>query len=201
MRDAGQGGFTLLEALVAMAVFGIFVSSMSIGLATCNIVWARGQSRAEVQQQGRIALDRIAREIRVSGYDPPGVIATLPSPHAIQVAQADRLTFVGDVDRNGTLDEVTYRLSAGTLVREVSTWDGFTFPAATPAELCSGFVTLGFSYYDGNDTELPAPVDSTSLHDIRRITVAVVTTASTVGKEASLRLVEDVRVRNLCQYH
>ena len=201
MRGAAQGGFTLLEALVAMAVFGIFVASMSIGLATCNIIWARGQSRAEVQQHGRIALDRIAREIRVSGYDPAGVIATLPSPHAIQIAQSDRLTFVGDVDRDGTLDEVTFRLAAGRLLREFASWDGTSFPAATPAELGNGFATLGFTYYDGNDAELPAPVDSTTLHDVRRITIAVVTTASTIGKEASMRLVEDVRVRNLCQYH
>ena len=65
----------------------------------------------------------------------------------------------------------------------------------------SGFATLSFSYYDGNDTQLAAPVDAVSLHDIRRITIALVTTASTVGKEASMPLVEDVRVRNLCQYH
>jgi type II secretory pathway component PulJ len=195
-----ERGSTLPEALVALALLGLLMVGAFTGLATLQILGARARGRAEVQQHGRVALDRMARELRVSGYDLSGVIPTLPSPRAIQTAEASRLTIVGDVDRDGTLDKVTFRLSADRLLREVSAWNGTSFPAATADVLGTGFSTLDFSYHDGNDTALSAPVATSSLSDIRRITVALVTTASTLGQEASMPLVEDVRVRNLCEY-
>ncbi len=195
-----ERGFSLLEAVVALALLSLLMVGAFTCLATLQVVSARARSRAEVQQHGRVALDRIAREIRVSGYDLSGVIPTLPSPRAIQTAEASRLTMVGDVDRDGTLDKVTFGLAADRLLREVSSWNGTSFPAATSDLLGAGFSALGFSYHDGNDTELSAPVSTSSLGDIRRITVALVTTASTVGHEASMPLVVDVRVRNLCEY-
>ena len=199
-KDKGERGLTLLETLVALAVFGLVLGAVATIVATCNIAWKRGQNQAEVQHNGRVVLDRMTREIRVSGYDLAGVIATLPNPSSIQAAEANRLTLVGDVDRDGALDQVTYRLSGQSLIRELSSWDGTSFPAPAGDTLGHGFTVLNFSYYDGSDAALAAPVAAADLHQVRRITIALVITALTAGREVSVPLADDVRVRNLCHY-
>ena len=104
-------------------------------MATNQAVYRRGQSKAEAQQNARVALQTMMREIRVAGYDPSGVLATLPSPTAFQVANQNDLTFVADFDRDGVLDQVSYRLQGTQLVRASSSWSGTAFPAPASSEL------------------------------------------------------------------
>ena len=55
---------------------------------------------------------------------------------------------------------------------------------------------LNFGYFDGNDGAIAAPVATSSLKDIRRVTVSVATTASTRAEQVDFQLVQDVRLRN-----
>ena len=200
MRGPGQqAGFTLLEALVALAVFGfVTVGAMTL-YASNQDAYRRGQTQAESQQNARVALQSVARELRVAGYDPSGVVATLTSPTPIQVANANGLTFVADVTQDGVLDQVSYQLQGGRLVRSISSWDGTAFPTPVPGELASGLSELTLTYFDGTipvNANLPSPVTTSSLADIRRIRLGLVASDSAIGAQKSFPLFVDIRLRN-----
>lgn len=195
-NEGGENGFSLLETLVALAVFGFVMVGAFTLFATNNKIWAQGQSATETHQNARIAIDRMARELRIAGYDLSGVMAGLAIPTGIQSANASSVTFVCDVDRNGMLDQVTYNLSGSRILRGVSTWNGTTFPAAVSNELANGVTSLSLSYYDGSDTALATPVAVGSLASVRRISVSLNCSATTGTQTAATPLVSDVRLRN-----
>ena len=58
----------------------------------------RGQSRIEVQQSARVAIDSMARVIRAAGYDPSNIIGSQIPASTIQLADDDTLTFLTDVN-------------------------------------------------------------------------------------------------------
>lgn len=66
---ANDRGFTLAELLVAMAVFGIVLGGTYLIFQTNRQVFLRGQTRADIQQIGRLSMDRMVRQIRMAGYN------------------------------------------------------------------------------------------------------------------------------------
>ncbi len=64
--DGSQGGLTLVELLLALAIMAgvsvVFVVLLTSGLD----VWEAGTAQSRTDQETRLALERISREIRVS---------------------------------------------------------------------------------------------------------------------------------------
>jgi hypothetical protein len=134
----------------------------------------------DVQQNARVALDQIAREIRMAGYFPENFPAsTLVNPQPIQVAQNTGVVILGDADGSGASKLFLYCLNGTTVIRK---WTAVTFAAGAfspappaPAYTCSeenvpnvrvGTVLaeniaagtgLRFTYYDATNTPLPNP--------------------------------------------
>jgi Tfp pilus assembly protein PilW len=197
--SARSGGFTLLEALVGTALFGLILIGVLGVYASNTSVFDRGLSKAEAHQQSRVALDQLAREVRMAGHDLSGVIDSLASPTAVQAAQTDRLTFVADIDRDDTLDQVTYRLSGGAMLREVSSWNGVSFPTPSSSVLATDIVSLTFDYFDDaqpTNNLITTPVSGSLLDDVRRITISLVTTVRTGRQQQQFPLFVDVKLRN-----
>jgi prepilin-type N-terminal cleavage/methylation domain-containing protein len=99
-------GFTLLETMLALAVFSI------IGVAVYQVMLRTNQSErvsttvAEAQQNARIALDTILSDLRQAGYG-VNTASTVP----VEIASEYRVTFVIDRDADGTVDageRITY---------------------------------------------------------------------------------------------
>jgi hypothetical protein len=109
----------------------------------------------------------------MAGYDHSNVIASLTSPTSIQSATSTALTFVGDVTGDGIIDQVTYQLSGTQFLRKIASWSVSAFPTQTSGTIADGFTNLSFSYFDANDNAIAAPVASTSLANIKRITVSI----------------------------
>ena len=198
-RTERQNGFTLLEALIALAVFGLIMVCAFTLYASNQDAYRVGQSRAEVQQNARVALQTAAREIRIAGYDLSDVVSTLTPPTAIRVANQNDLTFVADVTGDGVLDQVSYRLQGGHLVRELSSWDGSSFPTPVAGELADGLGLLTFTYFDDTiptNAAIAIPVATASLGDIRRVTISLVAADTIVGAQQTFPLVVDVQLRN-----
>src|SRR5262245_11144829 len=63
LRLAGSGGFTLPEMLVVMAILGIVLAGLTQLFASANNTAADLSSRFEAQQNGRLALDALRREL------------------------------------------------------------------------------------------------------------------------------------------
>jgi type IV pilus assembly protein PilW len=194
-----EGGFTLLETLLAMAIFSVMMIAALTMLSVNQDTYVRGQDAAEVQQNARVALEIASREIRVAGYDLSGQLEKLTQPTPIQSAGSSSLTFVADVDRDGTLDRVGYQLQGDQLVRSFSSWAGSDFGSVVTSELASGIAALGFTYHDATQPTnivLSTPVTTTDLGKIRRVTVSLITVAATKGASTSYPLLIDIQLRN-----
>lgn len=193
-----RNGFTLLETIIFAAIFGVVVGAIYLMYSTSHTTFTRGQTKIEVQQNARVAMEMVARETRTAGYDPSDALTTLGTT-AIQTANANSITFIADVDgdnsnpADGTpdTDQVTFRLNGTQLIRDFSTWGGAAFPAPTASVLADGVSALTFTYLDGSD------VVTATLADIRRITITITTQETAGGRTETYPLTMDVRLRNL----
>ena len=69
-RGRGEGGFTLMELMISVAILGLVMAGL-LGLLTASRdAYSRGSSTIEAQQNARLALDRMGKEIREAGYHP-----------------------------------------------------------------------------------------------------------------------------------
>ncbi len=66
-----DGGFSLIELLVAMAI-GLLILGAMYGVFNLHgKAFGIQEQIAEMQQTARVAMDIMTREIRMAGYDPP----------------------------------------------------------------------------------------------------------------------------------
>jgi prepilin-type N-terminal cleavage/methylation domain-containing protein len=137
-----QRGFTLTELLVVIAILGMMLA----GLVTLQMqgqqAYLIGSHRVEAQQNGRIALELMVRELRSATS-----VTLIPS--------ATDMTFV---DQNGTT--IRYALAGAVINRT-------TGNVTTP--LIGGVVTLNLTYLDYDpvtNTVTPA-ADNTKVNLVR----------------------------------
>jgi type II secretory pathway component PulJ len=183
-------GFSLLEALVATAIFGTVMVGLCTVYATSHRSYSRGSIRIEAQQNVRAAIGVAARDIRHAGYDPSDVINTLPTT-AIEVAAANTITLVGDVDGDDVTDKVTYRRDGNRLIQEMASWVSGAWSTAVESELADDVVSLSFAYYDENDNV------TATLADIRRVTIYLAGRETAGDTRILFPLTLDARLRNL----
>ena len=200
MGAMSQKGFSLLEMLIASAIFFSFMTGMATLYSRGHKTYTRGQNKIEVQQSARVAMDSIATELRMAGYDPSGATAGVENPTPLLLADEDTLEFLTDLDGDGVTDRVVYRLEDHGLVREVGSWNGSAFSVGESGVLADGVTALEFEYYDGtapDGNELGAPILGSDLAEIRRIVVTLEATVVNVGQRESFPLFMDVTLRNL----
>jgi general secretion pathway protein J len=157
---ARQAGFTLLEILVALVVFGFLFVGLNQGTRTGFALWNSQTRRISETEE----LDAIARLLRslLTG------IPILPSsandtPQAIAITgQADRLNFVGELPTGlgaTRLADITLELRDGRLL--LSWTPHHHDPAGAPAvvptetELTRGVERLEFAYFGAASPEQP----------------------------------------------
>jgi len=105
MRDRSvqrTQGFTLIELLIATGILLVVLLGIYNMFDTNRQTYVSGTRKVDVQQNARVALDQIAREIRMAGYFPENFPnSTLTNPQAIQIAQNNGLAILGDADGSG----------------------------------------------------------------------------------------------------
>lgn len=138
---------TLTELLVSLAVLGLVLSSVGLVLDQGQRTYRHGAARVEAQQAARIALERMAREIRQAG--------TGLAPAALTVAERARIVLHFDLDGDGVAtgrrEVVTWLLASGVLRRDAG-------GGAQP--IVEGVRDLELTYLDvaGRPTEVPDEV-------------------------------------------
>jgi prepilin-type N-terminal cleavage/methylation domain-containing protein len=183
-------GFTLPEMLISTAVFVIVLFAVYLMLMTNQITYARGENKVEIQQNARVAMRRMAREVRMSGYDPGSAIPAQGSQTAIQVANANMITFIADLDGDDVSDQITYRLQGNQVIRDSASWVGGAWTPSVSSELADSVSALSFTYFDSTDTA------TATLADIRRITLGITVQDTAAGFQDTFPLTVDVRLRN-----
>ena len=101
-----QAGYSLADLLVAMAITGVLMSATLSALQSGLAAWGWGTGRVEAQQATRVALERMARELRDAGYDPTGA-----GIDAVLVAEPTRIVFQRDLNGNGVIDATHERVT------------------------------------------------------------------------------------------
>ena len=143
-----QRGFTLAELLVAVAIIGLVMASVFVIQRQGQQAYLLASARVETQQNARVALDLITRELR--------------SARSITaIAGAGDLTFVDEYGQT-----VEYALAGPTLNHIV---------AGTPTPLIGGVDSLTMTYFSVYDVGLGTYTTTTDPLTIKVITIKIVT--------------------------
>lgn len=212
IRPRREGGFTLAEVLIASTVSMIVLIGLYLLYDVNQATLIRGEQQTDLQQNARIGMDRIVRELRLVGSDPSGTLSGVPvipgattncadppAPlQAIEIAEATCVRFYADVDSVAPLatERVEYSYNAATQRLRRQVWTATGTAGAQP--LAERVTALTIAYYDAAGNLFPTPVLATSLGSIRRISV-IVTTADTVTGSVPqpFTLRAEIRPRNL----
>jgi prepilin-type N-terminal cleavage/methylation domain-containing protein len=177
-----QRGFSLAELLVACAMVGVVLAGVFVALQQGENAFLYGTGKVEVQQNARVALDRMVRELRQGT--------------SITAANATSITVQYIEDNAGAPQTitVTYSLNGTNLERNQTN----PVPAAAqPETLIGGVGTLALVYYD-NTNAVTATVANIRVVDIRLITQPQATGLGSYNLANQRATFEDrVRLRNL----
>jgi len=175
---------SLAELLVALAIIGLVLSGVFGILEQGQRLHAVGAARVESQQTARIALERLARDIRHAGEGKLG--AEFP---AISVAEPSRIVLHFDVNGDGVItangETVTWLVRARVLRRDAG-------GGAQP--IINGVRDFALGYLDaqGAPTTVPA--------DVRTVAITLTTEPDHVAADPSRRAATtvstSVRLRN-----
>lgn len=174
---------SLAELLAALAVLGLVLAAAVVLLVSGQRAYLAGTARVESQQSARLALARMAREIRQAGFGPAGADFA-----AISVFEPQRLVLHMDNDVDGVIsgrsETITWLLGAdGVLRRDAG-------GGAQP--VINGVRALTFTCLDADGAPAAAP------SDVRSVVIRLTTgpDGPLTRREGLTTLVTEVRLRN-----
>ena len=139
-------GSTLVELVIVIAIVGIMAGAVGYILLGAVDAWTFKAKRNDILWDGRMAINRMVREIRE--------IKNLTS---VTTASSSQFRFT-NVNNNS----ITYSLSGADLNR---TKDG------TANILAQNVSSLSFTYYDSSGAGIATPTVSPSATNIRRVRI------------------------------
>jgi type IV pilus assembly protein PilW len=156
----GKHGFSLIEAIVALAIASTVIGLVMVALVSQQKSHITQESLVDMQQGLRAAMEVIAFDLKMAGYDPTGTAGA-----SILIADTAELQF--QIDRNGDGD-----WDVGEIIRLALTNDanrdgiadgtpcdlGREFDGAGLQVLAENIDALNFIYFDAGGNLLPAPV-------------------------------------------
>jgi prepilin-type N-terminal cleavage/methylation domain-containing protein len=149
LRD--ERGFTLAEILVATAIIGMVMAGVFLIQRQGQHAYSFGSNRVETQQNVRVALDLITRELR-------------SAQSLTTFSGASDVTFV---NQNGVT--IRYALTSGTLNRTV---------AGTTTALIGGVQGLQFTYYKVYDVYNGTYTSTTNATEANQVKVIRISLAT-----------------------
>lgn len=172
MESRNQEGFTLVELMVAMAIAGLLVSLVSLAYTSQSSTYNSQQDALALQQDMRSALQFLAKEIRMAGFDPRGDAnagITVAMPTACRFSQdvSDGAGGESDGNTSDPNEDIRYGInSSGSLGRETSGTGGLQ-PVA------ENVVRLLFEYRLDDGTWLPAVTTAKDRRRIRAVKIMI----------------------------
>ncbi|MBI2218821.1 MAG: hypothetical protein HYU51_16165 [Candidatus Rokubacteria bacterium] len=171
---------TLTDLLVSVAVLGLLMTANLTVLQAGSRAWETGAARVEAQENARVALTRMARDIKTAGA---GAAATFA---AVTVAEPARIVFHRDENDDrviaGTRETITWKLDAGILRRDAG-------GGAQP--IVNGVRALAIRYFDAAGAPAAVP------EDVRSVEITLTTEpVSVVGTGVRTTVSTRVRLRN-----
>lgn len=193
-------GFTLMETMVAMAIF-----SLALAILYNFYLQGMGSQRYTTEQAQAVnslrqGTETMARELREARYGDDGT-------YILVDAQDQEIVFFSDVDTDYTTEKVRYFLVGTTLKK------GVTNPIGDPPTYVGGvenitelspYVRNGsdpiFTYYNGDypgdviNNPLPTP---SRLTDTKMVQMRLLVNVDVNRAPDSLEVISNVQIRNL----
>lgn len=169
---------TLAELLTSITVLSVLMAGMLGILEQGHRAYAMGAARVEAQQNARVALTRLAADIRSAGSGGGGF-------DAVSIAEPQRVVLHQDLDGDGLLlgsgETVMWRLDARTLRRAAG-------GGAQP--VLDGVERFALTYFDA------AGAVTTSASAVRSVGITMTTRAARSGGTEAFVVATRVRLRN-----
>lgn len=199
-----QRGYTVAEALVAGAVVAFIMAGLFSMLSSGQQTYTVGTNRADAQQTGRLALERLIREARTAGHDP---LATASFSAVTALAAGTGLVIRNDWNGSGAIEtnltqtvdgvahgeQITYTFAGTTLTRQESNIDANAVTVAT------GISAMTIQYLDADDVAVAAPsgVNASLIRTVvLDITAQPATVTTGTATQMAVRSQTRVRIRN-----
>ncbi len=217
-RLRSQDGFTLVEVLIAMSVFLLILLGVFQVFEPSNTAYQSSQRKLSVQQNGRIAMDMIVRQIRMAGAFPENFDANPANDLAngVQIATDTALAIAGDLDGSGASNAFLFCRDASGLRRvRGAIGNAASYTCGNGDILAESVTSLSFAYYDANNNPVPNPptapyqldgqapgaaptfVTTTERAAVRRVVIKLTARETVPNQPAqTYTLNSDVRLRN-----
>jgi len=204
-RRRSQAGFTILEALISSVIFVVILVAVLATYTPSKKIYARGERKTDVQQNARIALGEISRQVRMAGYFPENFTVPAPATNLtdpIRLAADDALAIYGDANDSGSSSAFLFCLDGTTLRRTQGAVDNVnSFTCSSGQVLAENVTDLSFVYYDVDGNPVPDPPtgsyaldgqvvgavatldDTVQRATVRRVLVALTTELASPGRE------------------
>lgn len=191
-----QAGLSLVETLVVLALFSIL--SIAIMNAVASFYRQNAYTIAQSYQvsEARRGVERMVRDLREMTYADNGA-------YPIIETSTSTIRFYSDIDRDDSVERVSYELDDTTLYKRIYNATG-TPPTydATPdtEETISEYVQnnpqdrVVFTYYNATGTEMAA---TGTVTDIRHVDVQLIVNIDPVRDPGEFMLRSSATLRNL----
>ena len=100
---AGDAGFSMIELLIAISIVGIILIALSAAFERSGRLYTTQNVSAALQDEVRAAVEIMAREIRMAGYDP-----FKTGDFEIKTATATHLRFLLDLNEDGLVNNTGF---------------------------------------------------------------------------------------------
>lgn len=138
-------GFTLVELTIAMVIGLIIIILVTTSFGLAQKIFRKSNTRAELMQNGRVALDLMSRELRQAQT----IVTALPADDSNPETIAHELQFE-DGHVTSQIQYIRYYLNGGDLYREVI---AYCFETDCP------------NYVHWNDVDAFGPPEKQTLED------------------------------------
>jgi prepilin-type N-terminal cleavage/methylation domain-containing protein len=160
---AGEGGFSLLELLITLAILPIVLAAAYLVFITLSGNYSSVSAQSEATSEAQRALDIMVREMRQAREI---VIDDNGNTAALATATPTYCSFYADMDRDGVPERITYYVDGTDLYRKMEEPAASVYPYGFvngPAQRVVNLTTTSqvvFTYYyDGSpDTPAASPV-------------------------------------------
>lgn len=169
-KRGNHQGTTLIELLVALLIAGLVMAGVYQVYINSIRTNAVQEQVADAQQNLRVVVDQITRELRLAGYDPstPGGIEGIQGPlpgFTVSLWAGQTLSLRGDFNSDNLVETLTYAIDNTTdpLHPMLTRQEGGNPPAKFGPNIEEGF----FSFFDKNDNATAVP------GNVRRVSFSI----------------------------